>query len=313
VGSFGTEAERPKPLPGKVEYAMKTTNVRPVANENKFSERQRDALELRLNKETKLQALITNAFRGLKAQNNNSNTERSVNDRPLASENILVAHSILDVGLMAKWEPPKVNLVSDRPHRPDDVAHAVGTRALQSLLKGPLAPDIQDLPKIERELVSVALGRTILNALTLRPQQSGPQTELADRPKFDELVKSLSLSISPAILNGIVAPELLSDRTPKDQQAVSRTTQPAQKAMSVPNRHTVVVNQKPEQDLVRPVQRAHPNANKKNLFFCEDTSNRREIAHSGPEKQFTVQTGRTEVGSFSRRPEQSFKERESFT
>ena len=319
VGLFGTEAERPKAMPIKQEQRPKPFSGRHEQPFSKPSARFLDPLEKRISTEQKLQVLLTNAFRGLTSQQNVAGPKSETNDRKLGTETPIVARAIVDSGLLGPWEPPKVHGTTDKPGRPDDVAHSVGTRALQSLMKGPLAPDIQDLPKAERELMSLALGRTILNALTLGPEQKGSAPMLEDRPQYEELKKSISLSISPSILAGLVAPELLSDRRKKDLLAVARTSAPAQKAMSVPNRHTVSVKQGSEN-----VSSARPtlgnfasNTNKKNLFFIDDDAINTERPQTRPEINFTNsskpaaqnENSRSQGGTFSRRTETVFQER----
>jgi len=276
VGHFGTQDQRPEHVPLVPEKAQKIVQRPELGNTQSLTSnfaapsRNADAIEKKISTDQKLQTLLSNAFRGLQSLQSAKGEKTQMADRLLGPEATVLAKSIMDAGLLKPWDAPKSKGSNDRPHRPDDVAHAVGSRALQSLIKGPLAHDIQDLPKAERDDMSKALGRTILNALVGAPEQKGEASLLADRPSVAELKSSLALSISPSILNGLVHPELLSDRRPKDLQSAQRLTGPSQKEISsVPNRHTVRVSEKPE--LIRTIEpRAIGKQNfgqKKNLFF----------------------------------------------
>ena len=313
VGMFGTEAERPKAMPIKQENAAKSFGGRYEQPISKPSARFLDPLEKKISTEQKMQVLLTNAFRGLTSNQIVSGPKSEVNDRKLGTETPIVARAIVDSGLLGPWEPPKIHGSSDKPSRPDDIAHSVGTRALQSLMKGPLAPEIQDLPKAEREIISLAIGRTILNALTLGPEQKGSRPNLEDRPQYEELKKSISLTISPSILAGLVAPEMLSDRSKKDLMAVARTSAPAQKAMGVPNRHTVSLKQGSETVAPRRATLGQFETNKKKMFFTEyeisDTVNtqrrelRPEISAIVKKPTEQIESSRSMHGTFSIRSE----------
>lgn len=318
VGHFGTESERPKHLPLVPENEQKTVQRAELGNTQSLTSnyaaplRSTDAIEKKISTDQKLQSLLSNAFRGLQALQSKSGEKTQLADRLLGPEATVLAKSIMDAGLLKPWDAPKSKGTSDRPQRPDDIAHAVGSRALQSLIKGPLAHDIQDLPKAERDDMSKALGRTILNALVGAPEQRGESGLLADRPSVAELKSSLALSISPSILNGLVHPELLSDRRPKDLASVQRLTGPSQKEISaVPNRHTVSITEKPEQIKTvesRPLGKFNY-GQKKNLFFDDSENSRievRDTTRKSVRNENEAFGARTELGSFSSRSEVSF-------
>lgn len=320
MGLFGTEESRPEALPLVPEVLVKKPQQKAaLGNSQSLTSgfagptRNLDPIEKKLSTDQKLQTLLSNAFRGLHSLQTQKGS-KSESDKILGPEAIVLAKSIMDAGLLKPWDAPKMKGSNDRPQRPDDVAHAVGSRALQSLIKGPLAHDIQDLPKAERDDMSKALGRTILNALVAGPEQkSFEHVALADRPFLEEIKKSVILSISPNILNGLVHPELLSDRRPKDLQAVQRLTGPSQKEISaVPNRHTAHVSEKPEQIISmesKPVGLQN-HGKKKNLFFMDDFEHSRPETREETKKPMRNDNetlrARSQHGSFSSRTEVNY-------
>ena len=308
MGLFGTEENRPKQMPlGRIENKV-TIEAKPIKNEIKKSEM--PILESTA-KSAKIQELLGNTFRSLFAQKPQDQNEKSIDDRRLGTDQKKISKVIVDSGLLKPWVPPTVHGLTDKPQRPDDVAKTVGLRAIQSLTKGPLAQDIQDLPKAERDDLTKAIGRTILNALTNQPEQKGQQTELADRPEFEELKKSISMNISPNILIGLVNTEMLSDRAKKDIAAVLRTTAPANKSMAVPNRHTVDLKQTPEKVIERPIVGEY----KKKKFFDfdeVDQKDRNEFSlQRADANKFVEANPRSERSNFTRRTETLFEKNEN--
>lgn len=313
-GMFGTEDLRPTPMPLRPETLQSRPSEKAMlSNPQSLStghalSRQTDAIEKRIGSDEKLQVLLTNAFRGLQSMQKVKGLQSDKSDRVLATEHKIKAHSILDAGLLKPWTSPKSAATSDRPHKPDDIAHAVGTRALQSLIKGPLAHDIQDLPKADRDDMSKALGRVILNALASGPEQKGQHSDLEDRIMNAELKKSISLTISPSILAGLVSAEQLSDRRPIDLSAGPRAHGPTQKEIAgVPNRHTVRISERPEADIKtqeRPVYTALANK-KKNLFYDDSEARERPeintIEHDVQKSELLMHSERSQHGSFNQR------------
>jgi hypothetical protein len=309
VGLFGTEEKRPEPMPlGRIENKVRV-EPKPVKNEIKKSDM--PSFELSA-KASKIQELLSNTFRSIFASKPQDQNEKSIDDRRLGTEQKNLSKVIYDSGLLKPWVPPTVHGLTDKPQRPDDVAKTVGLRAIQSLNKAPIAQDIQDLPKAERDDLTKAIGRTILNALTLQPEQKGQQTDLADRPEFEELKKSISSSISPSILVGLVNTELLSDRAKRDLAAISRTTAPANKSMGVPNRHTVALKQAPEKVIERPIVGEYK---KKKLFDFDETETRRERSEFSFQRtdanKFVESNPRSERPTFTRRSDLVHEKNES--
>lgn len=314
-GLFGTEDSRPTALPIKPETVQTRpsekamlSNPQSITTGHAYS-RQQDAIEKKIGSNEKLQELLNNAFRGLQSLQKVKGPQSDKSDRIFSAESVFQSKSILDAGLLKPWTAPKSAATSDRPHRPDDIAHAVGTRALQSLIKGPLAHDIQDLPKADRDDMSKALGRAILNALASGPEQKGQQSDLEDRVMTAEMKKSISLSISPSILAGLVTAEQLSDRRPIELSAGPRAHGPAQKEIAgVPNRHTVRVSERPENSvkaIERPVYTAITNK-KKNLFYDDSEARERPELNFNQEKkqnksELLMRSEKSQHGLFSQR------------
>ena len=228
IGPFGTEETRQPAMPSKLtrEQVTKpatsnTYNVVPKAP------LQPDALEKRVTEKAGLQVLLTNVFRGLFGTNvsNHIMTKSDMSDRRLGPDQPVVAHAIMDAGLMKPWQPPVSK--TDRPQKQENLEYAVGNRALSQLIsqRHASAPDIQDLPKAERDDLTVAVGRTILNAMTNLPAKATEKPVIEGRSELkmhEELYKSIASAIKPDILKGLVAPELLSDRRPIDMQQSQR-------------------------------------------------------------------------------------------
>ena len=118
-------------------------------------------------------------------------------------------------------------------------AMEVGNRALRTLMKGPLAPEIQDLPKAERDDVALAMGRTILNAVM--PLKTNAKPDIEQSLKRD-LSKSISLAISPAIVAGLVPSDLL-DVNVKQQVQQMRTTNASAKVNEIQERMPIAEKQ----------------------------------------------------------------------
>lgn len=178
------------------------------------------SLEERLEHRKGLQVLLTSAFRGLfGTQVADHIITRSLADNRPTFDRPVLSRTIMDAGLMKPWEPHAA-ATGDRRIRPDMTALEIGNRALRTLMKGPLAPEIQDLPKAERDDVALAMGRTILNAVM--PSKNSNRPEIEDSLKRD-LSKSISLAISPSMVAGLLPSDLL-DTVVKPQVQQSRTS-----------------------------------------------------------------------------------------
>ena len=231
MGLYGTEAERgPAPGPAKAFEPSAVEKAVPVALVGQPAEApSADAFEDRLNKKMGLQMILTEAFRGLfgGAIADHIMTRSQVSDRRPGFERPTVSHVIMDLGLMKPWNAPRGKALNvDRPSRPDDTALAVGLRAIETVLAKKTAPEILELPKAEKDDLAVAIGRTLLNAMSVLPDRSGDRPEVI--VKFREEVQAaIASSVGPSILKGLVAPEALSDRPQPEHSAVPRATAPS--------------------------------------------------------------------------------------
>ena len=235
-GPFGKVKELPtpmnRPIFGEQTETVIKQNVNAIQNVPKKGQVSA-FLEERLESKRGLQVLLTSAFRGLfGSQVADHILTRSINDGRETFDRPVLSKTIMDAGLMKPWAPHAA-ATGDRRIRPDLTAMEVGQRALRTLMKGPLAPEIQDLPKAERDDVVLALGRTILNSVM--PSKSGLRPEFEDSLKKD-LTKSISLAISPAMVAGLVPSDLLDNRV-KTQNIQERTTNVSNsKAHEIPER-----------------------------------------------------------------------------
>jgi hypothetical protein len=225
-----------------------------------------DILEDRLEERRGTQVLLANAFRGLfGAQvadhiiNTASHDARQTFDRPV------VSRMIMDAGLMKPWMP-KENLGEQRI-KPDALVIQVGQRALQTLMRGPLASELQDLPKYERDDIILALGRTILNAVA--PSQSSDRPSIESSSKLD-LQKTIALALSPNIIAGLVPPELL-DTPLRDQMTMARVAGPTQKAVPYVERAPVESKLLDEMKTLPPRQLGSGHQRQKRVFDFEES------------------------------------------
>lgn len=225
IGPFGTDDTRmpapPSKLTRETSAAKHATSDFVVSKAGNAPEH----LVERISQKSGLQVLLTSAFRGLfgsqAADHIVSRTELS--DKRQGREMPVLATAIMDSGLMKPWQPPTTK--TDRPQRQDALEYAVGNRALSQLIaqKHASMPDVQDLPKAERDDLTVAIGRTILNAMTLVPEKASEKSLFEPKLKaYEELRRTIMGSIKPDILKGLVQPELLSDRRPIDMQQKPR-------------------------------------------------------------------------------------------
>ena len=231
----------------------------------------------------KIQVVLTNAFRGLfGTQIADHITTRSQSDNRLGPDSVPISRAIMDAGLMKPWAPVG-DVTSDRPQKTDQVAFVVGQRAIQTLMKGPLAPELQDLPKAERDDVIVAIGRTILNSMTTVPQ-GAPKRPAIETSSREEIKKSISLALSPALLAGLVPSEML-DYNKKDPKSIVRTTGPDVKSFGINDRQAIS-EIKGERPTASQPQKGVFVAFKKKNMFTMDTSekheNVQEVSADGP-------------------------------
>jgi len=271
-GPFGRINEIQEPLRPKFgdqpESVIKQSVGRPVQPVSKHVKETID-LEERLEKRRGLQVLLTSAFRGLfGSQVADHIITRSLSDNKQTFDRPVLSRTIMDAGLMKPWMP-HAEATGDRRIRPDMTAMEVGNRALRTLMKGPLAPEIQDLPKAERDDVALAMGRTILNAVM--PSKTNAKPDLEQSLKRD-LSKSISLSISPAMVAGLLPSDLL-DVNVKPQVQQMRTTNASAKVNEIQERAPIAEKQLREN--IGPLKAPSANtilnfSKKKNLWTVDD-------------------------------------------
>ena len=261
VGPFGTEETRQSAPPSKLTRETLTKTSSAVYHKG---------LERPSKPETigklsdKVQVLYGTAFRGLFGNGVVDHVvTRSSNDRPMLREPTAVAHAMMDTGLMKPWVPP--NTKTDAPSRPEQTEYAVGARALETLRTRNVVVDTLDLPKAERDDLIKAIGRTILNAMTLLPSGN------ADRPSHeahvrDEVQASIASAIEPNLLKGLV-PSALLDR-PRPEESVherAHGTSARQSALSDRMPHA-------EPKVERPVHLGHTAADMPQAFKASVSS-----------------------------------------
>lgn len=218
IGPFGAEKDRQAAPPSKLTREVVTEPAPKQQVASRPAERPKD-LETRVGA-AGLQVLLANAFRGLFGESvaNNIMT-RSTIDQKQTPERPMVVHAIMDAGLMKPWAP-KEGPKTDRPQKPEALEYAVGARAMDQLMAQKSIPGLQDLPKAQRDDLTVAVGRTILNAMTLLPDAVGYKP--AAESQREDLRVAIASAVKPDILKGLVPPEMLADRPTKDIEALAR-------------------------------------------------------------------------------------------
>jgi len=251
IGPFGTEEQR-GPAPAAKAMPEATTIVAahpevPVAAPTEAPAP--DAFQERLNKKYGLQVLLTEAYRGLFGSGvaDHIMTRSQVADRRPGFERPTVSHVIMDLGLMKPWNAPRVGPAnSDRPVKTDATALAVGHRAIETILAKKTAPEILDLPRAEKDDLAVALGRTILNAMSVLPNRTDRPDAVDIQTKWrDEIQAVVASAVDPQILKGLVAPEALADRPRVDPTTVVRTSGAAPTAGVLVDRQPSVAPDRP--------------------------------------------------------------------
>jgi hypothetical protein len=241
IGPFGTvdnrgDLKNPNAVREVVAAPIVAKSQTTGLSQNVGGPQVRDAVEERLAKKDKLQNVLQQTWHGLfgSAIANNMQTGPSHNDRRLKKEKTIEAKSIFETGLTKPWAPPTTK--TDRPSKPEQVEYAVGSRVMASVLSRKLVPELQGLPKQDKDDLTLALGRAVLNAMTSVPDQAGDRVVSTGEGLRQDLVKSIQNVLSPEILKGLVAPELLQDRRPKTDVEATRVTNPGAKATAVPQR-----------------------------------------------------------------------------
>lgn len=238
IGPFGTEAERTKAHFAPSKWTRETVvngptgrSLEPGAAGGQVAKRSDlSALEARFGEQKALVGLVSTAFRGLFGVSiaDHVVNRAEVNRRTL-DETTSLARAIVDTGLLKPWTYSAKGDPSDRPVKNDDSkVYAVGQRAIQTLMTGRLMPELLDLPRAQKDDLAVALGRSIMNALTTMPEQidragmaAGAQDYFGSKGR-QELQKALSAAIKPELVQGLVPPEFLAARQRADPTAVER-------------------------------------------------------------------------------------------
>lgn len=183
---------------------------------------QSDPVERMFSTRDEAQVSLATAFRNIFGEAvANHIVSRSEVDRRPGYERPTVAHAIMDSGFIKPWQPPDV---VERPTRPDAVAYAVGSRAVEGLMARRVMPELVEMPQSQRDALTVAIGRAILHVVAPSGPSKGPNRAQVDSSFNSEIIRTaLATSISPAMVQGLVPPEVLSAAT-KEDQASTRIT-----------------------------------------------------------------------------------------
>jgi len=187
--------------------------------------------------EPKMQIILSKLFHGLLAANMPGTLKSgpSENDRKLLQEPEKIARRILDAGLVKPWTRNTEKSLSDRIDKPEDVAYTVGRKAVEHMMNQRMVPEILDLSALEREELTVAIGRTILNSvLPSQRQTGGPTIESFDALGKKELQKIFSAIISPRVLNGFIKQGSLSEREQKEISSILTVSNPSNRVIEMP-------------------------------------------------------------------------------
>ena len=254
IGPFGTEATRTKAQLAPSKWTRETVvsgpsgrSLEPGTAGGQIAKRSElSALEARFGEQKALAGLVSTAFRGLFGVSIADHVvNRSEVNRRTLEDPVALARAIVDAGLLKPWTYSAKADASDRPVKNDDArVYSVGQRAIQTLMTGRLMPELLDLPRAQKDDLAVALGRSIMNALTTMPEQidrtsfsAGAQDYFGSKGR-QELQKALSAAIKPELVQGLVPPEFLAARQRIDPSAVERVAPDANQSSlaSMPQR-----------------------------------------------------------------------------
>ena len=301
VGHFGTEENRGSFVPAKTtREPVVSVPTKPSTTgiiKDTKSEETLDSLQERLSKKQNIQVALSKAFRGLFGVSvaNNIGPKPSISDRKLGSETVWTSSSVMDAGLMKPWVPPKTK--TDRPQKPEQIEYAVGSRVMATVLSQKLVPGLQDFHKQDKDDLTIALGRTILNAMTVMPNQKSQELPVGSDIQREELITTIMNSFTPEILKGLVPPELLQDRKPRNDVVANRVTNAGSsvKQVGAPQRHFASEGGPSETkapEVTRPTigsftefgfETARRTKLKKQLFEDSETVDEAPIRERGPE------------------------------
>ena len=220
VGPFGTEIKRQEKVQNKFETLVPNRSV--AQNSSHLNVREDYDIEKKIGEDRGLQSLVNSTFRAIfgsqVADHIVQRAEEIDTSNKVSFERQNFSRVVLESGLMRPWRSPNSNVAKDdRPKKDEATAFAVGLRALEALPMGPLRSELADAPKSQRETMTVALGRTILNAMSAAPL-SARQT--GETKMHDDVVKSMLASLTPNLFKGLVPSELLDFRSPIETDAI---------------------------------------------------------------------------------------------
>lgn len=219
IGPFGTEIVRDQSVRNKAETSVPSRAV--AQNSTHVSARQDLDLEKKIGEDRGLQSLVNSTFRAIfgsqVADHIVQRAEELDRSNKVSFERQNFSRVVLESGLMRPWRSSLTKDRDDRPKKDEATAFAVGVRALEALPMGPLRSELADVPKSQRETMTLALGRTILNAMSAAPIT---QRETGEMKMHDDVVKSMLAALTPNLFKGLVPSELLDIRSPSENSAL---------------------------------------------------------------------------------------------
>jgi len=241
VGLYGTDAERGPFWPSK--FTQETKPVEPERRphttgiQSRTTEESIDALQERLSRKTNVQLLLGEAYRGLFGSGiaNHIAPKPTKSDARRGQDTLVAGPLVANNGLIRPWEPPTTK--TDRPKKADAMAYEVGLRAIQTLTNRKMVPKVLELSKSDKDDLTLALGRTVLNALDVLPTQTSHERPDVSVGRDSTLEGTIAKALTPDILKALVPPEMLADLRPKLDKLSKRITNAGQKNLAMPQRN----------------------------------------------------------------------------
>jgi hypothetical protein len=241
VGLYGTEDERGPFWPSKFTQEARTmeSEGRPqtTAVTARNVEESIDALQERLSRKTNVQTLLGEAYRGLFGSGiaNHIPAKAGKTDARRGHDTLVAGPLVANNGLIRPWVPPTTK--TDRPKKADAMAYEVGLRAIQTLTNRKMVPKVLELSKSDKDDLTLALGRTVLNALDVMPTQMSHERPNVSVGRDSTLEGTIAKALTPDILKALVPPDMLADLRPKLDTISARTTNAGQKNLAMPQRN----------------------------------------------------------------------------
>jgi hypothetical protein len=132
---------------------------------------------------------------------------RATNDTSGKVELDALVRSVLDSGISKKWTPPDMIQTAAKP---ENVAYAVGRRALEGMSALKNMPEIRTLSSKERDELIMSVGRTMLNVAITGPAGAKNSSKITENAPMvnDSVRRTILATLNPTTVMQALGPEL---------------------------------------------------------------------------------------------------------